>query len=798
MAQGTNKGKHLGTIIINPPVNTGGGGGGTFTPTFQAIDGGPTYYNDNSFTFAVNAGFDGSTFIESGMWPSQVTASSDVTLMQDLNINSMQQINGGSNFALLAGAGIYAWPGIYGEPPTLVNQAGAETVGFNLCDETRVWNDATQKDVVTVAAGTNSATCALNTATLKTTVCVGRALWINFDDTLLAASYAPTANVPASLHYTSIADPGGHTRKVDLGSFDLYWMSGSSDPLIFCSTVGDFSQIYGLGGTSFTSNPAPGSISIPTVFPTDISFTTTPGLGVQLGTACVIQRGGAGSYAGIIGTVTKYVSSSGLTTIHVVDGHTYTVSWGANGGGGGWVGGFQQFQVGAVDAFIWFGTAQNTLGANPKITDVTTPANIPAGTELRGQGGQFGLTQTGVAGWNLFTSANTTIATNDVIKVASTVTQVGNGPFNDFSAHFAIATDQARRGARYGDMIDAQRGFHQNTGSNSPTRTPSPILTYIEPTGDYYSSGATNQYVEYPTPQEINQATWCAIMHGCRRPSWFTSTFGGNQNTGAGNNCFYNSYFSTIQSGNNNYFGVPNTVSIYDQAKTTRAFVKALAPVLNSQFVTNYVTVSPNGFQAPFPASFNQNDGISIATSGFYNTDLAVLDGVNQISFEVMAKYYTGSTTGIFVNNKYWIFSAYRGSALDTNKTATFTIGNTGAATVTRFYMDTVVAVASSNAGATTRISVADTSQMVALDPVTITGTSGIAGLNGTFTIQNPIVSGTQIDINLAWPGGTLGGSSPPPGHGQILSSHTIPVTGFTSFSDVFTQGTDIRIYRVN
>ena len=206
-----------------------------------------------------------------------------------------------------------------------------------------------------------------------------------------------------------------------------------------------------------------------------------------------------------------------------------------------------------------------------------------------------------------------------------------------------MTVDQTARAAHYGDMVDRLRAYQ--TGSY-----PAPIFQLVEtgqPNNFSPSSGTAAEY--YITPPQLNAAVWSSIIHGARGIIYFDHTFD-PANVSDGN--IYSSYYTTIQSSLTNWgpLGGPNeTISIYNQVAATDAFVKQMAPVINSPFAIGYATVSPSGW-----------------TYGQANTTLT--------GFDVMAKYYNG---------QFYIFAQPRYSQTLTNQTATFTLADTNATSVT-------------------------------------------------------------------------------------------------------------------
>jgi hypothetical protein len=290
--------------------------------------------------------------------------------------------------------------------------------------------------------------------------------------------------------------------------------------------------------------------------------------------------------------------------------------------------------------------------------------------------------------------------------------------------------------------------------------------------------------------------------------------------------------------------------------KSTNYLIQALTPVLLSPFAEGspgYVSVtgdnsggSTAGFRAPFRITSNASDnrygntfnatlnevacyprsvntGVTgsfpyLVSNPSYNFNVSLVS-----AFEVMAKYYQGNPQTIngvtLTKNKFWIFAAYRGSQDDgslganaNTLNATFTVANTGATSVDRIYADAVLGAAAATGFPTrTTIKCGDTSQMVAgQTQVIIAGTTGVPGLNGTFTVQTSnFTAGSAgvpatFDIPLTFSGTFTfqiapdAGGPATCGAGTIIAIQNILLTGNTTFTDAFTRGSDIRIYRVN
>jgi autotransporter passenger strand-loop-strand repeat protein len=190
----------------------------------------------------------------------------------------------------------------------------------------------------------------------------------------------------------------------------------------------------------------------------------------------------------------------------------------------------------------------------------------------------------------------------------------------------AMTPDEAERGSNYGDMIDIERAW---TGGTVP------LFAYIEDGGPYTTDTSASDYI---TPPELNWAVWSSLIHGARGIVYFNHTFAGPAQS---LDNLAQPFYQTIQPG--------QTISIYNQVKATDALIEQLAPVLNSPFALNYVTVNSGGYT--FPIADKTLGGI-----------------------EVMAKDYNG---------QFYIFADTRDSETQTNISATFTIADKIATSVT-------------------------------------------------------------------------------------------------------------------
>ena len=190
----------------------------------------------------------------------------------------------------------------------------------------------------------------------------------------------------------------------------------------------------------------------------------------------------------------------------------------------------------------------------------------------------------------------------------------------------AATLDQMHRGNNYGDLITQQE---EATGGNSP------IYSYIELGGPWLEDTSASYYI---TPEEVNWAAWSSLIHGARGIVYFNHTFAGPAQT---NDILATSFYQTVQPG--------QTVSIYTQVDRTDALITQLAPVLNSPTALGYVSTNKPGYE---------NGVVKSEFSGI----------------ETMAKAYNG---------QFFIFADTRESMTRTNISATFTIADQNATSVT-------------------------------------------------------------------------------------------------------------------
>src|SRR5208283_519236 len=151
---------------------------------------------------------------------------------------------------------------------------------------------------------------------------------------------------------------------------------------------------------------------------------------------------------------------------------------------------------------------------------------------------------------------------------------------------------EGARGSNYGDMIDIERSYM--------TADPGPIFSFVEVGEPGNSPTATA--ADYITPPELNWAVWSSLIHGARGIVYFDNTFAGPAQS---DNAVEDAYYQTVQPG--------QSVSIYTQIENTDALVAQLAPVLNSPFALNYVTITDNDPQDAGNKNYSFGSGIDLS-----------------------------------------------------------------------------------------------------------------------------------------------------------------------------------------
>ena len=194
-----------------------------------------------------------------------------------------------------------------------------------------------------------------------------------------------------------------------------------------------------------------------------------------------------------------------------------------------------------------------------------------------------------------------------------------------------MTPDQMARGSNYGDMIDVERSYQAG-------HFPAPITAYIEDGGPAAEDTSAADYI---TPPELNWAVWSSLIHGAQNIVYFNHTFAGPAQS---DDNMAQPYYQTIQPG--------QTISMYNQIKATDAEVEQMAPILHAPNALNYVS-TPGGYE--------------FGTSGI---------DLTQGGIEAAAHLYNGN---------YYIFADTRDSMSQTNISATFTLNDPNATSVTVF-----------------------------------------------------------------------------------------------------------------
>src|SRR5262245_18143303 len=99
--------------------------------TLNQIDGGPTYYADHGFTYAVNAGWDNPRFFPIGLWIPPMLSQEDANRWKVLNLNTAFVLTGNSSLSLMRSNGF----SLVGAAGGFDNRFGNETVGLLSADE---------------------------------------------------------------------------------------------------------------------------------------------------------------------------------------------------------------------------------------------------------------------------------------------------------------------------------------------------------------------------------------------------------------------------------------------------------------------------------------------------------------------------------------------------------------------------------------------------------------------------------------------------------------------------------------
>ena len=192
--------------------------------TLQQIDGGPTYYNDNGFTYAVDAGWDSSSFFSIGPFLAPMLTQSDATRWIDLGLNTAFNIRSDAVMSLYRSNGISV---IQNMQDGFLAGSGAETVGLMTYDEAS-----------TYALGVSGPLSSTPNATQD-----GRFWYINNTWNYIASGGLGLSGTPApgdgfTMLTHPVATPNGTTRHINVSSIDYYFFSNAGDAGIL-GQIGD-------------------------------------------------------------------------------------------------------------------------------------------------------------------------------------------------------------------------------------------------------------------------------------------------------------------------------------------------------------------------------------------------------------------------------------------------------------------------------------------------------------------------------------------------------------------------------
>ena len=191
--------------------SVGGGSGLPNGVTLLAIDGGPTYYASNGFTYAANAGWDSPTFFPIGVWFGKLEEQAHATRWIDLNVNYMHLIPHvvpQTSKALLTSSGLFAI----------------------LDDEFLPDNYASHANVVGLVAKDEPGTTAEAYALIESipnSVQDNRFWYETYTNNQL--TYGDVQQVPMSQLVSSLrTTPNGTKRHINIIATDLYWFHGAA------------------------------------------------------------------------------------------------------------------------------------------------------------------------------------------------------------------------------------------------------------------------------------------------------------------------------------------------------------------------------------------------------------------------------------------------------------------------------------------------------------------------------------------------------------------------------------------
>jgi chitodextrinase len=205
--------------------------------TLQNIDGGPTYYATNGFTYAASTTFTGMSWDDPRFFPIGddycfYPANSPATF-KALGLNFSHRVTGDTDLSLLRDNGIWALPA-----PGEGTDNGAETFGWHI-EEPSSWSG-----IVSEVQGIGSALS-------------GRLLQVSmtWDQFVYGALSGTPGNGTIQTDYSDLISTSIGNVHLNIPSADIYWFAGQNDTNIQYSG----GMVYGLGGDATADQMARGS-----------------------------------------------------------------------------------------------------------------------------------------------------------------------------------------------------------------------------------------------------------------------------------------------------------------------------------------------------------------------------------------------------------------------------------------------------------------------------------------------------------------------------------------------------------
>lgn len=187
--------------------------------TLQQIDGGPSYYGDNGFTYATSTALTGMSWDDPRFFPIGQDycfyPSHDPAVFFDLGLNFTHRVTADTDLSVLRAAGVW----VLAASDTSTGM-GAETFGFHI-EEPDTWNGA--GDPLSIAAQTAAVTAFPGGLP-------GRLLHCSFTWNQLFFGTISGAPGDSSMHFVMGSAIPGITpaRNLNVASDDLYWFAGSA------------------------------------------------------------------------------------------------------------------------------------------------------------------------------------------------------------------------------------------------------------------------------------------------------------------------------------------------------------------------------------------------------------------------------------------------------------------------------------------------------------------------------------------------------------------------------------------